>query len=154
MKKFNRIVVFVLLLVCLFSLAACAEDGYYVKGSLQYQYSYGEVSTTIEVKLPAEGEYEISYTLEYYYNGTKFDSQKHKTIKSVTEAKTISLINELEVKNVSVANSSGIEVYIKNASVRKSNPRDNFAIAFGVTGGALLIGAVVLFVVLKKRESK
>lgn len=165
-KKFFTGLLSVLSVLCCFYFVSCngGEKGAVVVNSLKYSFSVYEYSENVslnysfDVSLPSNTPYEVEYDLEIYCKGTRV----HQTTGSDSfkpNGETTRRVSNLLFGLPYTANSvqSDYTLSVTNVTV---TPKDNdksylaYGIGFGVTGGILLVASTVLFIVLKKRESK
>ena len=174
MKRFKYIITILLSLACMFSTFGCAKNNkaYIVDNSLSWKVNTHYFDTQInyvnvyfDVFLPTAENCEVSYTLHFYYYGEEISTKDVKHEYSTRGTKSISdtswYIRSADyadkVWDGYVTDEKMAEVRVKDFKVtyKKSLTKyRSFAIGFGVTGGALLLGMIALFVVLKIKGGK
>lgn len=165
MKKIKIFLALIFSLACMFSLVACGgNNGYYVEDSLHTNvsyYSWGEAAASVEfqVYLPDSGNYEISYTLEMFYKGEKISEEAFTKTRSTRGNEIAEISNYWEV-DYSATGAAGYNFKVQlNKILIKSkfgsgSAHVGLAIGFGVVGGLITVGLVVLYILLKKKDDK
>lgn len=164
MKRIKPVLLLIFSLFCLLSLFGCSSDNY-VKDSFYFRSTYlstvNKVANTVafNVYLPDAASYDISYTLELYYGAKMIDyedfSDTH--ISSGDEIYNISKSWRVSYSESDIDDSK-FEVRLVNLKVKSDKTMsDTFyglSIGFGATGGVILIGILVLYICLNKRNKK
>ncbi len=168
MKKFKYVTLTLFSLLLCFGFAACSgQAGRYIDGSFLYDcevYVYTNqirVETKFAVKTPDKSRYDVSYTVSLYDGSKKIDGRKVNS--SITpEENNMYIVSEYYYVDMSendiIPSASNLIVKITDLSVtpaKTSTEYKNYAIGFGITGGALLLSTTALFVILQiKNKSK
>ncbi|MDE6618233.1 MAG: hypothetical protein K2K13_04340 [Clostridiales bacterium] len=167
MKKIKVFLALIFSLACMFSLVACGgNNGYYVEDSFDadisyYTYDGGHASASVEfqVYIADKGKNEISYTLTMYYYGEKIESESFTSTCNSNGKETVDVSKYWSVDYYkSNASEYGFDVWLTNVKVTKSSSIDSayvgLAIGFGVAGGLILAGIIVLYICLNKKGAK
>ena len=165
MKKLKCVLISLLACMCCFLLASCDESTY-VENSFTCKvtyksntYSSDEItaSGSFKVNLATEGKYKVTYCI------TVFDSYNKVVVseffknnlsglgeKSVSVYMYSHITANINEKDTFTAKISQIEIVKEEAE----DDYKDFAIVFGVTGGMILIVAIVFFVMGKLKEKQ
>lgn len=167
MKKIKIFLALIFSLACMFSLVACGGDnGYYVEDSFgadisYYTYGSSHVSADVDfqVYIANKGRSEVSYTLIMHYNGDQIESESFTYTCNSNGNEVVDVSKYWTVYySASNVNDNDFEVWLTNVKVTKGASTDSayvgLAIGFGVVGGLMTVGLVVLFIYLKKKEDK
>ncbi len=160
MKKIKIFFAVILSALCLLiPFAGCSATSNY-KVDLDYKLHYNStkiLDCTLKIALPhapAYSSYEITYTLNVYESGLIIAKEKMTKDFSIYGKGSTA---EIEFSKFigKVNDESKIKAKITNITIKEikeSNKKDYtpYAIGFGVTGGVLLIGVIVVFVLDKK----
>ncbi|MDE6029960.1 MAG: hypothetical protein K2F90_06570 [Clostridiales bacterium] len=166
MKRIKVFLALLFSLACMFSLVACGGNyGRYVEdsfdGNIKYYSSLKDVSATVEfqVFLPDAATYEISYTLKMYYLSSLIGSEDFTTTYKSKGSDTADISKYWSIDySASGVSESYFEVEITNIIAKPKfsglSEHSGLAIGFGIVGGLITVGLIVLYVCLKKNGDK
>ncbi len=145
--------------LCLCFTGCDTKEGTFNANSVKYDFFVYDDSVSVEYSfeftMPSNTTYNVNYEVAIYCKGAITTRKTQTKTFTPSESKTRTqsgYLYDLPYTQNSVE--KDYRLVIQNVSIKPAvlSGYTAYAIGFGVTGGAILIGSIALFIVLKKKE--